>query len=164
MTNEITKLGKYSFTCANGDKLELRRMNERELERFAKGPALWLLDCLNDFAEVQNHTRLMALLEDLRAIVKQVGIDDAYRLVRGFEEPEHWADIASLSMAILRAEGIVAEAGEESLPQPEQVDSMPDEEVERLGEDLAPRSSPASTSPSDSAREACSTGSGNTTG
>ena len=164
MTNGIQELGKYSFSCANGEKLELRRMNERELERFAKGQALWLLDCLNDFAEVQNHTRLMALLEDLRAIVKQIGIDEAYRIVRGFEEPEHWADIANLSMAILRAEGIVADAGESILPQPEQVDAMPDEEVERLGEGLEPRSSRLSTSRSDSPRETCSTGSGNTTG
>lgn len=164
MTQAMQDLGRYSYACADGSSMELRRMSEREQERFAKGPALWLLDCLNDFAEVQNHTRLMALLEDLRAIVKQVGIDEAYRLVRGFDDPKFWADIPKLALRILQSEGIVATAEEGQLPAPEKVDQLPEAEVERLGESLAPSSSPANTSPCDSPAETCSAGSGSTAG
>jgi hypothetical protein len=163
MTQAIQDLGRYSYGCADGSKLELRRMSEREQERFSKGPALWLLDCLNDFAEVQNHTRLLALLEDLRAIVKQVGIDEAYRLVRGFDDPQFWADIPKLALRILQAEGIVATAEESQLPTPEKVEQLGEMEVERLGEGLALSSSQLSTSPCDSPAATCSAGSGSTT-
>lgn len=159
MEKRFDQMGIYEYQCVDGTVLRLRRMSDRERESFllGKGQAMFrqaskLAEELDEMGAPADWEFYLKYIKTLRKLIKGIAISkEAVAVLEKLDERDRWYDAILLTIRIFSAEFALSQGQDvpeqTTVQMPDEIDELPDKEVERLGESSPPNSQAGDTSP-----------------